>query len=82
MSKQVSGPEQPDTARLLNDLGWLYYHQGKYDQAETLYKRALDIRKRVLGDLHHDTATTLNDLGLLYENQGKYEQAETLLQQA
>ncbi len=68
--------------RSLNNLAGLYYNQGKYEQAEPLYQRALAIREQQLGPKHPDTAHSLNNLGLLYETQGKYAEAEPLLQRA
>ena len=66
----------------LNNLAALYAKQGKYEQAEPLFQRALAIRERVLGAEHPDTASSLNNLAILYRNQGKYEQAEPLYQRA
>ena len=74
-------PSTP-TPRSLNNLALLYRNQGKYEQAEPLYQRALAIRERVLGAEHPDTARSLNNLALLYRNQGKDEQAEPLYQRA
>ena len=49
--------------------------QGKYDEAEPLYKEALAIRKKVFGDEHPSVAESLNNLaGLLY-SQGKINEA-------
>ena len=66
----------------LHNLAELYRRQGKYEQAEELYQRALAIREKVLGSDHPDTATTLHNLAYLYQDQGKYEQAEALYQRA
>ncbi len=60
-------PEHPDTATSLNNLALLYDSQGKYEQAEPLYQRALHIREQVLGPEHPDTAQSLNNLAALYE---------------
>ena len=60
----------------------LYDNQGKYDEAEPLYQRALAISEKVLGPDHPDTATSLNNLAGLYNNQGKYDEAEPLYQRA
>ena len=60
----------------------LYKNQGKYEEAEPLYQRALAIKERVLGEEHPDTAGSLNNLALLYADQGKYEEAEPLYQRA
>lgn len=79
--EKVLGPEHLDTATSLNDLGWLYQCQGKYEQAETPVRRALAIREKVLGSEHLDTASSLNELAWLYERQGKYDPAEPRAQQ-
>ena len=63
-------------------IGYYLYYQGRYEEAEPLYKRALEIRERVLGPDHPDTATSLNNLAILYDNQGRYEEAEPLYKRA
>lgn len=76
------GPEHPDTASTINDLGELNRHQGRYEQAEPLYQRALAIRKKALGPEHPDTAESLNNLALLYAMAQRYEEAEPLYRRA
>ena len=53
--------------------------QGKYAEAEPLFKRALAIREKALGKDHPDVATSLNNLALLYDSQGKYAEAEPFM---
>lgn len=60
----------------------MYNRQGKYKEAEELYKKALDIRVRVLGGNHPATASSYNNLGVLYDEQGKYKEAEELYKKA
>jgi hypothetical protein len=43
---------------------------GKYDAAEPLYLRAVDIHERVQGKCHPDTATALNYLAGLLKVKG------------
>jgi hypothetical protein len=43
---------------------------GKYDEAEPLQRRALDINERVLGERHPGTAVSLNNLAELLRAQG------------
>ncbi len=76
------GEQDPRLAASLNNLAALYDTQGKYAQAEPLYRRALAIREKVLGPEHPAVATSLNNLAGLYYAQGKYTQAEPLFQRA
>ena len=48
----------------------LYRNQGRYEQAEPLYQRALAIREKALGPDHPDVATSLNNLARLYQPPG------------
>ena len=82
ISEAVEEVDHPDMATSLNNLAMLYNKQGKYDEAEPLYQRALAINEKVLGPDHPDTATSLNNLAALYNNQGKYDEAEPLYQRA
>ena len=59
----------------LNNLAGLYRNQGKYIEAEPLYKQALAVDEKALGPDHPETATDLNNLAGLYESQGKYDEA-------
>ena len=69
-------------AQTLNNLAIVYRDQGKYSEAEGLYKRALVIREKALGASHPDVAQTLNNLAIVYRDQGKYGEAEGLLKRA
>jgi tetratricopeptide (TPR) repeat protein len=66
----------------LNKLAVVYRAQGKYADAEELYKRALAIREKALGASHPNVAQTLNNLANLYDDQGKYADAESLHKRA
>ena len=74
------GQEHPDTLTSVNNLALLYQAQGRYGEAEPLYRRALEARERVLGPEHPETLTSVNNLALLYRAQGRYGEAEPLLQ--
>ena len=73
--------QHPDTTVILNGLALLYKSQGKYNEAETLYKEALTIERAILPN-HLKLATTLNNLAQLYKSQGKYNEADPLYQEA
>jgi len=68
--------EHPGTLDSMNSLAVLYVTQGHYDEAEPLYVKVLEVRRRVLGEEHPDTLWSLNKLLELYEAWGKPEQAE------
>ena len=71
-------PSDSRLAESLNALAGLYSAQGKYAEAEPLYKRSLAITEKALGPEYPDVATSLNNLALLYSAQGKYAEAEPL----
>ena len=60
----------------------LYRHQGKYPQAEALFAKVLEARRRVLGESNPDTLKTMDALAGLYRIQGKYLDAEPMLTKA
>ena len=78
--EKALGPDHPDVATALNGLAGLYRLQGRYAEAEPLYKRALAIREKALGPDHPDVAASLNNLAVLYDYQGRYADAEPLCQ--
>ena len=56
--------------------------QGKYDEAEPLYREALEVKRETLGDRHPDTLLTINNLGGLLKGKGDLAAAEPLLREA
>ena len=66
----------------LNSLAVLYQSQGRYAEAEPLFKRSLAIREKALGPDHPDVGTSLNNLAVLYQSQGRYADAEPLLKRS
>ncbi len=69
---EAFGPDDPRLATTLSNLGGLYDAQGRYAEAEPLYKRALAIDEKALGPEHPHVATSLNNLALLYKTQSRY----------
>ena len=55
---------------------------GKYEEAEPLFKRSLEITEKSLGSDHPTGGVTLNNLAELYMQQGKYEKADPLYKRA
>jgi hypothetical protein len=48
----VFGKEHPNTLTIVANLAVLYQAQGRYGEAEPLFKRALEAKERVLGKEH------------------------------
>jgi CHAT domain-containing protein/tetratricopeptide (TPR) repeat protein len=74
--EKTLGASHPDFASALSNLAKLYREQGRYSDAEPLFKRSLAIREQVLGLDHLDVAYSLNDLAGLHLEQGHYTDAE------
>ena len=64
------------------NLGSLYSNQGKLQEAEAMYQRALEGYEKAWGPDHTSTLDTVNNLGLLYSRQGKLQEAEAMYQRA
>jgi tetratricopeptide (TPR) repeat protein len=64
--------------RLLHNLGTCSQFQGKYAEAEVLYRESLQLREKVLGPEHPDTLASINNLaGSLYQ-QRRFAEAEAI----
>ena len=60
----------------------LYNIQGRYADAEPLYRRSLAIKEKALGPDHPHVATSVSNLAELYRNQGRYVDAEPLFRRS
>ena len=67
MEKKILGRQHPDTAATMYSLAGIYVFQGRYAEAELLYKQALQIRTELLGRQHPDTIRTLTDIASFYK---------------
>lgn len=59
---QVLGKFHPDVAKQLNNLALLCQNQGKYEEVEYYYRRALEIYENKLGADDPNVAKTKNNL--------------------
>lgn len=76
--REQDGKEDAELADAINYLALVYEDQGRYDEALSLCKRSLEIRKQKLGKKHPDTAESMNNLATLYKSLGRYEESEPL----
>lgn len=70
------------TLSTIDNFGLLYRRQGKLQEAEEMYVRALRWKEEAWGAKHISTLSTINNLGLLYKSQGKLKDAEEMLLRA
>src|SRR3954453_12193695 len=75
---QAFGPRHPNTLISMSNLALVLNRQGRYSEAEPLYRETLQLRREVLGPRHPDTLRSLNNLASVLDNQGRYGEAEPL----
>jgi tetratricopeptide (TPR) repeat protein len=66
----------------LESLGFILTEQNKYEEAESVYRKALTYRENNFGASHKSVATSLINLGNLYLRQGKLSEAEVMSRRA
>ncbi len=76
------GPNHRNYAVAPYELARVYWKQGKYAEAEGLWKRSLAISEKTLGAGHSEVVDTLGNLAVVYKEQGRYAEAEGLLKRA
>ena len=76
------GPQHPDLATALGNLALVYRDQGKFAQAERLYRRALAIRERSLGADHVLVADSLDALAETLRSNAQQVEAQELRKRA
>ena len=69
--EEALGAEHTSTLDTVNNVGNLYWKQGKMKEAEEMYLRALRGFEEAWGAKHTSTLETVQKLGLLYYNQAR-----------
>jgi non-specific serine/threonine protein kinase/serine/threonine-protein kinase len=69
-------------AQMMHVMGTVYFNLGSYSRAESLLKRAVEIRQRLLGPEHLDTLRSKRVLAGTLEGQARYPEAEKLYREA
>lgn len=77
-----TGDPQVQMSTALRGLGQAYEGRREFSQAESLFKRALELRERVYGPDNLSVASVLNDVGDNYRKQGRYDEALPPLERA
>lgn len=68
--------------RRMQNLANLYFNMRRYEDAEALTLKALQLYQPILGADHPEVARAKNDLGVLYTATGRYAKAEKILAEA
>ena len=72
------GPDHPQVALGLNNLADLLTAQNKIDEAEPLFRRALEIWETQLGENHPHVASGLFNIASLLKKQNKLDEAREI----
>jgi len=68
----------PEAGKLANQVAYYLAVRAQYEDAETAFRQALEIKRQWFGEEGPSYATSLNNLAGLYYTQGRYEEAEPL----
>jgi tetratricopeptide (TPR) repeat protein len=82
IAERLFGRDDPKLGVPLHNVAYLYQYQGRYDQSEPLYQRALTISENAHGPDHLEVAANREILARLYRIQRRYADAEQLLRSA
>jgi tetratricopeptide (TPR) repeat protein len=77
-TEQKLGADHLDVAVSLHNLALLYYCESKYDAAEPLYRRALEIREKNLGADDPAVRQTMQIYASLLRQEGRNAEARKL----
>jgi len=80
--RKVEAKETVELAQAQDRLASVAQDQGRYEEAEELFRQALEIDEKTIGRDHPDYSTRLNNLAVAVRAQGRYEEAEELYRQA
>ncbi len=82
INRRTPGPNSPEYAISLHNLGSALIDRGDLAGAEKMIRQAADIRRVVLGTNHPDFASSLNNLGYILLEEGNWRQAEPVLKES
>ena len=74
----VQPPDNRNIYRAIHSLGYLCSVQGEMQEAEAMYRRALEGFEEAWGPEHTSMLATVNNLAICYSDQGKTQEAEAL----
>ncbi|MGB1242926.1 MAG: tetratricopeptide repeat protein, partial [Chitinophagales bacterium] len=72
ISQERIGKQSAATAQSYYNLGLVYEHMIRYQDAIIYLKKSLDIRLKIFGTTHLNTAKSFHKLGQIYKETGEY----------
>jgi len=75
-------PPRTFTLNNINNLAGVLQSQDKYEAAEEMYGRVLELREQVLSSEHPLTLSSMHNLAIILDSQGKYEASEQMHRRA
>ncbi len=78
-ASELRGPWREAKSVLLNNLGGLRFESGRYAEAASLFREAIEIRREHLGDRHPVLANAVHNLGKTLLRLGRRDEALSLL---
>ena len=78
MQEALGGIDSPELATSLNSLALAYGSQGKYAQAEPLFKLSLNMREAKYGLNHEDVAVSLDNYAAMLRDAGRFKDSVPL----
>ncbi len=79
---QRAAVEEITIAADLNNIAAIHLMQGRFDEADSLFKIVLDIRQRVLGPRHPNVVETLNNRAFVLQKSEHFDEAESMFRTA
>jgi tetratricopeptide (TPR) repeat protein len=78
IQRRILGSDHPETLVSMGNLATVIADQGRYADAEKLYRQTLQIDRRILGPSDSETLRTMDNLADSVSKQGRYAEAEKL----
>src|SRR5271169_790725 len=76
---EQSGQQDADLAKSWNNLGALYFDTGRYQEAESLFRKSADLWEKLVGPEQAEFTQGLNNLAILYLRTNRLKEAEPAL---
>ena len=73
------GPQDPQVAASIDELGKIAYNRGRYGEAESRFRRAVEIDEAALGPNALEVGLLLGDLGAALRELHRYREAEAIV---